>query len=286
MKISTSSDNARFTGHKDQRGFTLVELMVALVIGLIILLGVAKIFSANRLTYSVLEATGRLQENGQYAMSFISQQLRQTGYYPNPADYGDGSKLDYENKAFGALLPLTGSEGGGANDSLTLAYYTTTTDCVGGAPAGGIADPLMQSTTVASATGPGVPTAIAINTITIANGASGQPAIFCNGVEVAEGIENLQVRYGEDTTDNGAADSFVDFDNITVLGNVITVQVAILVASAREVNQERDTNTYNLLGTTITPPSDGRIRRVYNTSIKLRNRCALIAVISGKPPCA
>ena len=102
MKISTSSDNVRFTEHKNQRGFTLVELMVALVIGLIILLGVAKIFSANRLTYSVLEATGRLQENGQYAMSFISQQMRRTGYYPNP-DYGNGSKLEHENNAFGAL---------------------------------------------------------------------------------------------------------------------------------------------------------------------------------------
>ncbi len=274
-----------FRGHKNQRGFTLVELMVALVIGLVILLGVAKIFSANRVTYSVLEATGRLQENGQYALNFISQQLRLTGYFPVPYEQ-TGTKTAFEERAFGVgSPPLIGTEGGGANDSLTLAYYTTTTDCVGGAPTGGVVDPIQGFTTPSIGGAPGIPASIAINAITITNGASGRPALWCNAVEVAESIENLQIRYGEDTDNDGVVDSFIDFDNIITLGNVMTVQVAILVASVREVNQERDTNTYNLLGTTVTPPNDGRIRRVYTTSIKLRNRCA---VINGgvTPPCA
>jgi len=288
MKTSTLSNNILYRGHKSQYGFTLIELMVGMVIGLILLLGVAKIFSANRMTYSVLEATGRLQENGQYAINFIAQQVRQTGYFPNPVytkDETDDKTLD-EQAAFGVgFAPLNGTEGAAAaNDSLIVSYYTTATDCVGNPPTGGVGDPLYQSTSNASA----LPTAIAINTLRIAPGASGRPALWCNAAEVAESIENIQIRYGEDTNVDGLVDSFVNFDNLINAANVTTVQIAILVASAREVNLERDTNTYDLLGTIISPPSDGRIRRVYNTSIKLRNRCAVIKNTFPGPddPCA
>jgi len=282
MKKNTRSINRRVVSRKNDHGFTLVELMVGLVIGLVILLGVAKIFSANKMTYSLLEATGRLQENGQYAINFIASQVRQTGYFPNPA-YNNATKSLDEAMAFGGgLAPLNGIEGlGGSNDSLIISYYTATTDCVGDPPTGGVRDSFQ------SATPAGTATAIAINTLRIATGASGRPALWCNAAEIAESIENIQVRYGEDTDADGVADSFVNFNNLNDASNVSIIQVAILVASAREINQERDTNTYDLLGTTITPPSDGRIRRVYNTSIKLRNRCALMqSAVSGKSPCA
>jgi len=283
MKNIKQIINTQTANTKNQRGFTLLEMMVALSIGLVILLGVTKIFSANRMTYSLLEATGRLQENGQYALDYISQQIRLAGYYPNPYSV-PGTPTTISTLAFGAQPPIIGTEGGAGSDTVTLAYYTTTTDCVGGAPTGGAIP--AQATTLRTNTGPGVAANIAVNAITIGNGAAGRPSLLCNLVEVAEGIENMQIRYGEDTDGDGVADSFVDFDNITTISNVLTVQVALLVASVREINIERDTKTYDLLGTIISGPSDGRIRRVYNTSIKLRNRCSGMQVIVGTRPCA
>lgn len=61
-------------------GFTLVELMVAMTIGLIILAGVAQIFTSSRATYVVQEGLARVQENGRFAMEFIAQDLRMAGY--------------------------------------------------------------------------------------------------------------------------------------------------------------------------------------------------------------
>ena len=62
------------------RGFTLVELMVAITIGLIILAAVAQVFATSRSTYSLEEGLSRLQENGRFAMTFITEDMRMAGY--------------------------------------------------------------------------------------------------------------------------------------------------------------------------------------------------------------
>ncbi len=62
------------------KGFTLVELMVAITIGLIILAAVSQIFATSRSTYTLEEGLARLQESGRFAMEFISNDLRMAGY--------------------------------------------------------------------------------------------------------------------------------------------------------------------------------------------------------------
>ena len=62
------------------RGFTLVELMIALLIGLIISAGVIQIFSASRTTYQLDESLARAQENGRFALEFLAQDIRHAGY--------------------------------------------------------------------------------------------------------------------------------------------------------------------------------------------------------------
>lgn len=62
------------------RGFSLVELMVAILIGLIISIGVVQIFSATRATYQLDESLARAQENGRFALEFLHQDIRHAGY--------------------------------------------------------------------------------------------------------------------------------------------------------------------------------------------------------------
>lgn len=62
------------------RGFSLVELMVSLTIGLIILAAVAKIFATSRATYGYEEGMARVQENGRFAINFLEQDIRMAGY--------------------------------------------------------------------------------------------------------------------------------------------------------------------------------------------------------------
>ncbi len=61
-------------------GLTLVELMVAITIGLIILAAVARLFVTSRATYTLEEGLARVQESGRFAMEFLSQDIRMAGY--------------------------------------------------------------------------------------------------------------------------------------------------------------------------------------------------------------
>jgi len=62
------------------RGFSLVELLIAILIGLIISIGVVQIFSATRATYQLDESLARAQENGRFALEFLTQDIRHAGY--------------------------------------------------------------------------------------------------------------------------------------------------------------------------------------------------------------
>jgi type IV pilus assembly protein PilW len=63
-----------------QRGFSMVELLVALTIGLFLSAGVLQLFLGTRQTYRFEESLARLQENGRYAIEAISRDLRMVGH--------------------------------------------------------------------------------------------------------------------------------------------------------------------------------------------------------------
>ena len=66
---------------RHQRGTGLVEIMVALTLGLVLMGGVLQIFLSNKQTYRMQEAHARLQENGRFAMEKISRDIREAGYW-------------------------------------------------------------------------------------------------------------------------------------------------------------------------------------------------------------
>ncbi|MEC9411539.1 MAG: PilW family protein [Pseudomonadota bacterium] len=63
-----------------EKGFSLVELMVALVIGLLLIAGVIELFVSTRQTYRVQDMKARMQEDGRYAIHHISSLLDRAGY--------------------------------------------------------------------------------------------------------------------------------------------------------------------------------------------------------------
>ena len=72
MAVLTSMDR--------QRGFSLVELMVAVTIGLIILAAVSGIFVTSKTTYNTQDNLARLQENARFAIHYLADDVRKAGY--------------------------------------------------------------------------------------------------------------------------------------------------------------------------------------------------------------
>lgn len=63
-----------------QRGVSLVEMMVAVTIGLILMAGVMSIFLSSKVTYFANEKLARLQESGRIALNLVSHDVRAAGY--------------------------------------------------------------------------------------------------------------------------------------------------------------------------------------------------------------
>ena len=65
---------------RKQRGLSLVELLVALTLSLLLMVGVLQTFLASKQTYSANTGLSRVQENGRFAMEFLASDIRNAGY--------------------------------------------------------------------------------------------------------------------------------------------------------------------------------------------------------------
>lgn len=66
--------------HKPGGGFTLIELMIAMLIGMFLLFGATSLFISNKRIYKEQDAMGRLQENARFAMQILIGDIRSAGF--------------------------------------------------------------------------------------------------------------------------------------------------------------------------------------------------------------
>jgi type IV pilus assembly protein PilW len=110
------------------RGFTLVELLVSMGLGLLVLLALTGIFATNSQTRSEIERTNRQIENGRYALQLLADDLANAGFWGEgtmggalvmqnicaEADDPPGASASNENNLVqaansGVLMPLVGA---------------------------------------------------------------------------------------------------------------------------------------------------------------------------------
>ncbi len=61
-------------------GFSLFELMIAITISSLLVIGVVTVYSSTKHTYNINQVNARLQENVRFAVSNIATEIRQAGY--------------------------------------------------------------------------------------------------------------------------------------------------------------------------------------------------------------
>lgn len=65
---------------KKQQGFTIVELMVAIVLGLIIVAAATQLFITGQTSLSIQKGMADLQESGNFGLRYITKDIRKTNY--------------------------------------------------------------------------------------------------------------------------------------------------------------------------------------------------------------
>ena len=106
-----------------QAGLSLVELLVAITVGLILTAGLIQLFVANKHAYRLQEGVLDMQENARYSLQTLSHDLRMAGHWGGVESDVIGftsSSADCKGRLIGAeLVGLTGIEGASTSPAPT-----------------------------------------------------------------------------------------------------------------------------------------------------------------------
>ncbi|MCB1858086.1 MAG: PilW family protein [Gammaproteobacteria bacterium] len=86
MSLSVSSSRIvvtpryLFSTQTTQQGFGLVEVLIALVLGMVLSIGMANVFISSKQAYRTQDALSGVQQNGRYAMEVLTRNIRMAGY--------------------------------------------------------------------------------------------------------------------------------------------------------------------------------------------------------------
>ena len=80
-----------------QSGLTLIELLIAMLIGTLLILGATSMFIANKRVYKEVDFQGRLAENARFGMEMMIRDLRMAGFMGCAVQQGINNRLDVLN---------------------------------------------------------------------------------------------------------------------------------------------------------------------------------------------
>jgi len=126
-----------FAGLRGSRGFTLVELMVGLAIGMFMMIGLVSLIVSTTSARTELDKSSRQIENGRYAMQLLSQDIQLAGFTGETASSSFTAQAPVACPATVSDLGYSPSTTPGASTvPMPLYVATTTPSCISNVVAG------------------------------------------------------------------------------------------------------------------------------------------------------
>ena len=263
-----------------QSGLSLIELLVAMIIGLFIMVGISSVYVGNKRSNMTSNELSQLQDNGRAVLQLLTDVIQHTAYTSTSAAPVDDMFIR------GAVPTSMCSDGADSvtNPGLFSALENNTTygDTIGVMYMGDDKLNLDCASSVLPATcrygGTAATAASRIyNYFSVQQNTNGVPVLMCAGSrtstaqEIAEGVENIQFTYGEDLDSDGIADRYVNSPNVTSWSGVVSVNIAVLVRSLAPIAVANSSRSYQLSEDTIVTTNDKYLRAVFTSTVRLRN---------------
>jgi type IV pilus assembly protein PilW len=272
-----------------QRGFTLIELMIASLIGLIVMGGLMNLFIVTNRSVALSDSLSKNQETGRFAMEYLTRFIRQSGY---TQDLTIG--LPYLFVPYGQA---------GENNFVGCNTTKESLACSANNPDDARGDRLSIPFTVApgnterSCSGTNLPANTQrqyyVNVIWVSNTAPHDRELRCrtystsindwvenSAVTVINNVELLEFQVGValDETNNFAG-RYVSVDTLideTLLRMVRSIRISLLTTSldankSAKVNTNVQARTYSLLDAPHFTVTDGNLRNIFSNTIPLIN---------------
>jgi hypothetical protein len=239
-------------------GFVLTELLVAGLMATFLILGMVQMAAATSRGLSLIESLAQTQQGGRFAIEQMRSEIMAAGFHPRT----------WENSGGLGLSEASVDGGAGASDVLIVTRLSNR-NCF---------DNLNSVLD-----GDGRP-AWFLRKSTFERSGSDNLAHSChygpdedslvrqiNRSGLVEGVESFQVLYTEDTDGDSRADRRVRAGHWNDIDQVIGVQLGLLLASDKPVG-DRDESPQMVLDEAVMPRSDGRLRRVWTTTLTLESK--------------
>jgi type IV pilus assembly protein PilW len=306
------------------RGFSLIELMVALVISLLVLVATVSFYLMTRSTYTTIDDSSNLEERGQFALGVITRALRQTAF--SPPNTSGGGMIQLAQSDPPMISGVDGCDNPADVESLS---QTVTASCkntmvdknndaleVRFFGAGTAANPTVPDNSMVDCSGQGVASPTSIDLAASQRGLSiffvqtdsTGPYLACKfrqrdstgaatstfaTQQLVPGVESLQFLYGVSVDGDAVPDVFKRATDMSTTDwqNVYAVKVALVV---RADNASADVGSgaqkFTLFGKQYTY-GDGTYQATANTQMARRLFTATVQTrnymtcFSGDPSC-
>ena len=191
-----------------QRGFSLVELSIAILIALFLIGGVIVVEQGVHRSYQDDSGFAQLEDEERFAMAIITQAVESAGYYPDPTSNAPNSTvLMPETTSTPQSVPIPFA---GAQSIVGIYQSSSPNDSIAARFVAGPAASIDLCT--------GSPTTSGVEYTTylyVANGSDGKPYLYCDlatagswahdPAQLVSGIQNMQIMYGVNTSGSGSA---------------------------------------------------------------------------------
>lgn len=220
-----------------QRGLSLIEVMITLVLGLIVVSAVFNVYAGTAKSARFTAGLQSMQENGRFGITTLQRAFRIAGFSAT----GDLAPFDIEN---------------GGLDRVVVNVMDAR-DCNGGDTAafGGLA---VNTYVFEAATDENA------GQITCTGNATG------DAMPIVEDVDGFRVLYGIDLDGDRVPDRFESWDGSIEPTAIVALRVALLVNSGAPIRKRASAESWVLLDTEV--PFDDRLaRHVFAGTVMLRN---------------
>ena len=265
-----------------QAGFTMVELMVAMVLGLMVVLVVTQFMLTSNQTYRATREHARVHETVRFALDEISRHVRMAGFseqgekpnffYRGPCSIGIGSTNctvdDNDGDQIAVWLNPTDDNSGGFTDSEDSDGLAE--DCTGSTGAGSAGE--ISTTSFHQLA----------NVIFIGDVDGDQIfSLYCQGYNISigaevsdplplvDGVDNLQIQYAQS---DSTGTRYLPASAVTDWASIVAVKINVLASTGDiEGTAEAVSRTYRMLDRGDVPFSDDYNRQVFSTTVRINN---------------
>jgi type IV pilus assembly protein PilW len=220
-----------------QRGFSLIELSIAILIALFLIGGVIVVEQGVHRSYQDDSGFAQLEDEERFAMTIITQAVEAAGYYPDPTSNVPNSNVlmpETTTTPQSVTIPFAGAQ------SIVGIYQ-------GASPNDSIAARFVAGPAASIDLCTGSPTTSGVeytSYLYVANGSDGKPYLYCelatagtwapNPAQLVSGIQNMQIMYGVSASGSDNVQSYMYASDVTTNGfwpDVSSVKVTLTLAN-------------------------------------------------------